>query len=120
MRSDKLAVRLLVSCLLVLATVWCVNSRLTAQTVNGSFHGTVIDSTGAVVPAATVQVKNLATNQVRQAVTDSVGYYTITQLAPGSYDVDVSKTGFASVHQSGVELLVNQDLEANYTVSLGQ
>lgn len=120
MVSRKMATRLLVRCLLVLAAVWGTRVPSAAQTVNASVHGTVTDASGAIVPAATVQVKNPATGQVRQAVTDDVGYYTITQLAPGNYDLDVSKAGFASTHQAGVQLLVNQDLEANYTLSLGQ
>lgn len=91
-----------------------------AQTVNGAFHGTVTDTSGAVIPGAKVVVKNLTNGQVRQALTNSVGFYTITQLPPGRYSVTVSKAGFATVEQASVELLVNQDLEANYTLRLGQ
>src|SRR6266576_1192074 len=90
-----------------------------AQTVNGAFHGTVIDSTGAVVPGATVEVTNLATGLTRNASANQAGFYTITQLPPGQYSVTVSKTGFAKVLQSRVELLVNQDVEADYTLNVG-
>ena len=119
MISAKGATRLVVRCLLVLVFVWGAESKSAAQTVNGSVHGIVTDASSAVVPAATVQMKNLATGQVRQAVTDSVGYFTITQLPPGNYDVDVSKAGFASAHQAGVQLLVNQDTELNFSLSVG-
>src|SRR5436309_6118478 len=90
-----------------------------AQTVNGAFHGTVIDSTGAVVPGAAVEVTNLATGLTRNASANQAGFYTITQLPPGQYSVTVSKTGFAKVLQSRVELLVNQDVEADYTLNVG-
>src|SRR5947209_9327851 len=50
-----------------------------AQTVNGAFHGTVIDSTGAVVPGATVEVTNLATGLTRNASANQAGFYTITR-----------------------------------------
>jgi len=90
-----------------------------AQTVNGAFHGTVIDSTGAVVPGATVEVTNLATGLTRNASANQAGFYTITQLPPGQYSVTVSKTGFAKVLQSRVELLVNQDVEADSTLTVG-
>src|SRR5207253_11002369 len=90
-----------------------------AQTVNGDFHGTVIDSTGAVVPGATVEVTNLATGLTRNASANQAGFYTITQLPPGQYSVTASKTGFAKVLQSRVELLVNQDVEADYTLNVG-
>jgi hypothetical protein len=91
-----------------------------AQTTSGGFHGTVTDSTGAVLPGATVQVKNLATNVVRQATTNSVGFYTITQLSPGHYSMNVTKAGFTTAQHADVELLVNQDAEANYTLGVGQ
>jgi hypothetical protein len=88
--------------------------------VNGSFHGVITDPTGAVVPGAGVVVKNLASSQVRQATTDAAGFYAIPQLAPGHYSVTVSKEGFTTVIQSDVELLVNQDLVADYTLRVGQ
>lgn len=90
-----------------------------AQTVNGAFHGTVADTSGAMVPRATVTVTNLATKLVRQASTDAAGFYTITQLPPGHYSVTVSKSGFATLQQADVILLVNQDLEADYTLKVG-
>ncbi|HUY13798.1 MAG TPA: TonB-dependent receptor [Terriglobia bacterium] len=90
-----------------------------AQTVNGAFHGTVTDTSGAVIPGATVTVTNLATNLVRQVSADASGFYTITQLPPGHYAVTVSRPGFATVRQADVDLQVNQDLEADYTLKVG-
>ncbi|HEV2499591.1 MAG TPA: TonB-dependent receptor [Terriglobia bacterium] len=90
-----------------------------AQTVNGAFHGTVTDTSGAVIPGAIVEVKNLATGLVRRASTDAAGFYAITQLPPGHYLVTATKSGFATVRQPDVELLVNQDLAANYTLQVG-
>ncbi|PYV27043.1 MAG: hypothetical protein DMG24_05680 [Acidobacteria bacterium] len=88
--------------------------------INGAFHGTVSDTTGAVMPDAKVEVKNLTSGQVRTAITNESGFYTIAQLAPGHYSVSVSKQGFTTALQADVELLVNQDLEANYTLQVGQ
>ncbi|HTS68287.1 MAG TPA: carboxypeptidase-like regulatory domain-containing protein, partial [Terriglobia bacterium] len=55
------------------------------QSINGGFHGVVNDSSGAVLPGATVEAKNQGTGLIRQATTTDVGYFTITQLPPGSY-----------------------------------
>jgi type 1 fimbria pilin len=75
--------RFAISVVLFLTSI-CFASRLAnAQTVDGVFHGTVTDSTGAVLPGTTVEVKNIGTNLVRQAITTDVGFYTITQLPPG-------------------------------------
>ncbi|HEY6274316.1 MAG TPA: TonB-dependent receptor [Terriglobales bacterium] len=90
-----------------------------AQTVNGAFHGTISDSTGAVIPGATVEAKNTGTNLVRQATTDASGFYTIVQLPPGVYTVIASKTGFSAAIQSNTQLLVNQDTELNFSLKVG-
>jgi hypothetical protein len=52
-------------------------------------------------------------------MTDSVGFYSITQMPPAHYSVTVSKQGFATAIQADVELLVNQNLEVDYTLQVG-
>ena len=104
--------------LLVVLSLLC--GRGAAQTVNGSLHGTVTDPTGAVVANAHVEVKSLSHSEIRQATTDSRGFYTIVNLPPTHYSVSVSIAGFTTVTQADVELLVHQDLEANYTLKMGQ
>jgi hypothetical protein len=91
-----------------------------SQIVNGAFHGTVTDPSGAVIPGAKIVIENLTNAQTRVAITDSHGFYTITQEPPGHYSISVSKSGFVTAVQSDVELLVNQDLSANYTLKVGQ
>ena len=104
---------------LFLTTVCCLSGRATAQTVNGTFHGTVSDSSGAILPGATVEVKNASTDLVRQTTTTGDGFYTITQLPPGHYSLNASKSGFTTARQADVELLVNQDAEVNFTLQVG-
>lgn len=99
--------------------LFTVSNPVVAQTNRGAFHGTVTDATGAMMPGAKVALTNLSTNEVRQATTDDHGYYTITSLVPGHYSVSVSKTGFQTATQPDVELLVNQDLQADYTLQVG-
>jgi len=72
-----------------------------AQALSG-IQGSVTDSTGAVVPEATVTVTNDATNVASHAVTTSAGTYTITDLIPGTYTVKVEKSGFATWVSKGV------------------
>jgi hypothetical protein len=59
------------------------------QTVFGRISGTVTDSSGAVIPNATVTIRNNSTNLERTAVTDGEGFYTVTNLPVGSYTVAV-------------------------------
>jgi Carboxypeptidase regulatory-like domain/TonB dependent receptor-like, beta-barrel len=106
----------------VIFILFCAfNSPMMGQNaqVNGSFHGTITDSSGAVVPGAKIVAKNLSNAQVREATTDSRGFYIIGQLPPGNYSVTVTKEGFSASVQPSVQLLVNQDLELDYALKLG-
>ncbi|HEV2382893.1 MAG TPA: TonB-dependent receptor [Terriglobia bacterium] len=114
-----MATRLLVRCLLVLAAVWGTRVPSAAQTVNGSFHGNVSDSSGGAIPGATVVVKNAATGALRQTTSDAAGFYTVTEIPPARYNITVSKEGFRTVIQD-VELLVAEDREANVSMPVGQ
>jgi len=61
---------------------------------SGSIQGTVLDATGAVVPNAKVQLKNLGTTVVTSTVSDTEGNYRFVSLAPGSYQISVEAAGF--------------------------
>src|SRR5947207_3198610 len=53
----------------------------------GTITGEITDATGAIVPAATVTVRNTGTNAVREVVTNAEGLYSVPSLQPGVYDV---------------------------------
>src|SRR6266568_1470206 len=102
MKLKTLQERLAVVVLLGLLAIWGRPLPVVAQTVNGAFHGTVTDATGAVIPGVAVGVKNLASGAVRQGTTNDTGFYTITQLPPGHYGFTVSKPGFATAFRADV------------------
>jgi len=77
---------------------------LSGQQLTGSLNGTSYDQTGAIVPNAKVIVKNEASGDVRQTTSNNSGYFTVTALPPGTYEVTVSATGFSSWQQKGVVL----------------
>jgi Carboxypeptidase regulatory-like domain len=103
---------------LLASLIFCGTVAVVAQTINGAFHGTVTDPSGGAIPGAKVVIRNLSNGEVRQAVTNSVGYYTITKLPPGHSSVVISKAGFTTLRQPDVELLVNQDLDASYSLTV--
>jgi hypothetical protein len=86
-------------------TVWCaifVPSLVHAQ---ATLAGTVRDSSGAVLPGATVEASSPALiERVRTAVSDGRGQYRITDLPPGIYDVTFTLSGFRSIQRQGVQL----------------
>jgi Carboxypeptidase regulatory-like domain len=60
----------------------------------GQIAGIVADPTGAVVPNATVAVKNLGTNAIRTVTSSSAGTYVVTGLQPANYELTVTAAGF--------------------------
>jgi hypothetical protein len=60
----------------------------------GQIAGTVTDPTGAVVPNATIAIKNLGTNAVRTVASSSTGAYVVTGLQPANYELTVTGAGF--------------------------
>ena len=83
------------------------------------FTGHVVDSTGAVVPAAQVVVRNQATGVGSKTVTTSSGSYTATYLIPGTYDISVSKQGFGTEKKTDILLNVDQTSTIDFQLSVG-
>jgi hypothetical protein len=80
-----------------------------AQGIYATLIGTVTDSTGAVVPNATVTVHSNDTNaDVRTITTDGRGNFTATNLAAGNYTVTVKSPGFRTLTAGNVVLQVAQ------------
>ena len=89
-----------------------------AQTVDTAISGTVTDSTGAVIPGATVTVTSASTGTAKRAVTSSSGDYVVNYLIPGAYDVTVAAGGFATFAEKGIVLEINQQAKVNATMSV--
>ncbi len=81
------------------------------QITTGTIEGTVTDEQGAIVPGATVEIKNLDTNASRTLTTDETGRFVALALQPGNYSVTVSKQGFATAVAEKLELTVGQALK---------
>ncbi len=74
------------------------------QQLTAALHGTTYDQSGAVIPAAEVVIKNQASGDLRQTVSNSDGYFTFSALPPGTYSLTVSAKGFRSWQQNGITL----------------
>jgi len=84
-----------------------------AQVISSQISGTVFDSSGAVVPDASVTVRNTGTGQTRSARSNEAGLFILPDLLPGSYDVTVEAQGFKKFTESGVELNANSKVTVN-------
>ena len=90
-----------------------------AQVAGASLSGTVMDTSGAVIPGATVSIKNTATGESRDVSTDKDGFYTAPNLIPDPYQITVSARGFATAVQGGVALTVGAQQVLNVTMQVG-
>ena len=94
--------------------------RLDAQVLYGSVVGTVTDQSGALIPGATVTITSLQTGQVREGTTDAAGNYSILNVLEGTYDLNVSMTGFRNYVEKGVAVSINTVTRVNVSLQVGQ
>jgi hypothetical protein len=90
-----------------------------AAEVTATISGTVNDSTGAMVPKATVTLTNTGTNVSRTALTDSSGSYLFTLVPIGTYRLTVEQTGFRKYVRDGIVLNVNQNAKLDVALQVG-
>jgi hypothetical protein len=91
-----------------------------AQTVGASLQGTITDPSGAVVPGAMVEIRNVQTGASRVLKSDEGGRWREPVLLPGEYELRVSATGFQTVIRKGIHLAVGQDAVADVGLELGK
>lgn len=83
------------------------------------FQGAVTDQKGAVVPNATVMVRNQATGIERTAQTDGSGNFQIAALPAGMYSVEVQAQGFKSTAVSDLSIEVARTVNKNFELQVG-
>jgi hypothetical protein len=90
-----------------------------AQTPTGTIQGIVEDSSGAVMPDATIKIVNVNTNEVKDLRTDAGGRYLQPFLLPGTYSVTAEKEGFRPVRQDNILLDVGQNRSVDLKLEVG-
>jgi hypothetical protein len=86
----------------------------------GSLRGVVSDSSGAVLPGATVVLVNEATKESRQMATDAKGSYFFAAVSPGVYTVRVEMPGFKRSDNKGVRMSPNDTKGFDVSLQVGQ
>lgn len=86
---------------------------------SGSISGEVRDEKQAIITGATVNVRNIQTNETRTAQTNADGRYHFANMPVGAYEISVESTGFARYQQSGITLALNQAAVVDVTMKPG-
>jgi outer membrane receptor protein involved in Fe transport len=103
----------------LVALIVAVSPRVRAQAVYGSIAGTVVDSSGAAVPGATVTITSVARRTVDTVTTNGEGYYEKLRLLPGTYEVKAELTGFKAKVVSAVNVSVDTQTKVDLALELG-
>ena len=104
---------------LTAASIFVAASTAAAQTVRGTLQGLVVDGTGGVVAGAQVIVTSDATGARQSVRTDDRGWFVVTPIDPGTYQLEVTHTGFRK-HLQSFTLQVNQRLRLDVVLQPGQ
>lgn len=96
-----------------------LGAALSAQNPTATLVGTVTDPTGLAILAADVEVRNSGTNEIRKMETGHRGEFTAPNLPPGIYDVSITHPGFRTLHETGLELQVEQQAHMEFQLQLG-
>ena len=100
---------------IALAVLFVFPLTANAQTDQGRIAGTVTDTNGALVPGATIVVKNERTGEERTATTNETGHFIISALRPSSYSVTASAKDL-SAKTTNIQLLVGQEFSLTMIV----
>jgi hypothetical protein len=96
-----------------------VPSLAFGQNNYASVTGIVTDSAQAIIPRVEIKIRNAGTNITRSVLTNADGNYTITNLAPGRYDLTAEMPGFRAYHKTDIVLQVGQTLRNDIQLELG-
>ena len=111
MQRTRISLVFLVVCLLTPAA--------RGQAVYGSIYGTVTDSSGAVVPNATVTVTDVAKGTSTTVQSNGSGDFTADHLIPDTYDVKVAAAGFKGFQQTGIQLYADTSIKVQVVLTVG-
>jgi hypothetical protein len=92
---------------------------LYSQTAStGALSGEIVDPSGAVVPGAKVQLTNPNSSELRSQISDGGGNFHFLLLAPGEYELEANKPGFAPLHLSKLDVLITETLNLRLHLDL--
>ena len=90
-----------------------------AQVTTSTLVGLVRDSSGAIIPGASVIATHEGTGVAREGVTDANGEFVLSALPSGPYTVRIELTGFKTLQNQGMSLGAGQTVRQTFTLEVG-
>jgi hypothetical protein len=118
MKFKSLAKYTVLLCITFAAIHQC-SSPVSAQTIYGSVLGTVTDSSGGVIPGASVSLTNIGTSENRSMTTESNGSYRFVSLVPGRYRLLVEAAGFKRLTREPIAVEVEAAVRIDAVLQVG-
>ena len=116
-QADALLFPVIRRCLFVLSGTLLLACAGWSQVESGQIAGTITDESGAVVPHATIAVRNIASNVQRTALSSETGAYVLVGLGPGTYSVTVRAGNFKE-YSTNVEVTVGSHVTLDAKLSV--
>ena len=94
-----------------------MQAPVAAQEITGSVTGTVVDSSKAAIPGATVKIEGGSVNQTQ--VTDEGGRYLFAAVPPGTYKLTTTLQGFSTGLAENVAVAIGKATTIDFTLNVG-
>ena len=104
---------------LTIVAIILSTAPVSGQTSNGTILGTITDSSHAVMANVQVSLTDTGTNSRRTETTNTTGYFVFSNLAPGTYRVDVEQPGFQKTVRSDIGLDANTTVRVDLQMTPG-
>jgi hypothetical protein len=103
--------------LFLLGIVFLVQAARAQSGTSSAISGTVTDSSGALIPHATVTATETSTKAIRAGQTDAGGHYLFSQVNPGTYQISIKVSGFAPESSAPTPVQVGRNVALNFSLS---
>lgn len=117
-KQSKVLLKLLQGVVLSILIIWPYAIR--AQINSGKIVGFVSDPSGAAIPGATLRATNIATRVVTRTESLQAGSYLLNYLVPGTYEVEITKSGFIANIETNVKVTAGYTTRLDVRLQLGQ
>src|SRR5262245_51737282 len=95
-------------------------AALAQNAASGVISGQVTDQTAGAIPGATVTLVEISTSSTTTTTTNEVGRYVFPTVPPGTYDISVTREGFALSKVSAQKVQIGMSLTVNVSLQIGQ